>query len=130
MNELITMEWKDGSAEKLQIIRWITSHQSTQCSDFAQMLLKDSLTVRELKKRHGNDDDEFVRAVLRKWLSRDDDDKHEPSVPCTWESLIKCVENAGLDGEFVRLLRENVPKSECNLVDYTMYIHWVVVFVG
>ena len=104
------MEWKDGSGRKLQIIRWITSHQSTQCSDFAQMLLKDSLTVRELKKRHGNDDDEFVRAVLRQWLSRDDDNQLEPSVPCTWESLLKCVEDAGLAGEFVKLLRENVPK--------------------
>ena len=120
------MEWKDGSGEKLQIIRWITSHQSTQCSDFAQMLLKDSLTVRELKKRHGNNDDEFVRAVFRQWLSRDDDDKHEPSVPCTWESLIKCVENARLDGEFIRLLREIVPKSECNLVNYCVCIHILI----
>lgn len=110
MNELITMDCKDGSGEKLQIIRWITSHPSTQCSDFALMLLQHSPTVRELRKRHGNDDDEFVRAVLRQWLSRDDDDILEPSVPCTWESLIKCVEDAGLAGEFFKLLRENVPK--------------------
>ena len=110
MNELIIMERKDGSREKLQIIRWITSHQSTQCSGFALMLLRNPPTVRELRKRHGNDDDEFVRAVLWQWLSRDDDDVLEPSVPCTWESLIKCVEDVGLDREFVKLLREYVPK--------------------
>ena len=110
MNELIAMERKDGSGRWLKIIRWITSHQSTQCSDFALMLLQNSLTVRELRKRHGSDDNEFVRAVFRQWLSRDDDDILEPSVPCTWESLIKCMEDAGLDREFVKLLREYVPK--------------------
>ena len=117
MNDLIMLKRKDGSRKKLQIIRWITSHKSTQCDDFAQMLLNDPLTVRELHKRHDNDD-EFVRAAFSRWLNRDDDDEEEESIPCTWEALIKCVDDAGLDRNLVKELRTNAPEGECNLVDY------------
>ena len=116
---------KKKNGKKLQIIREITSHTSAQCDDFVQMLLSDSLTVRELHKKHKkhdrddkSNDDEFVRAALRRWIDRDDDDEEEKSKPCTWEALIQCVDDAGLDRNLVKDLRNNVPGGECNLVLY------------
>ena len=102
------MKKKDGSGEDLRIIDWITSHDHTECVDFAYKLLNDRLSVRTLNKNCKNDN-EFVRAVLDKWLGRDDDDK-KGSLSCTWETLVKCVKEADLDGEFLKLLRENVPR--------------------
>ena len=119
MNDLIMLKRKDGSRKKLQIIRWITAHKSTQCDDFAQMLLNDPLTVRELRKRR-HTDDEFVRATLGQWLNRDDDDEEEESRPCTWKAFIKCVDDAGLDRNLVKELRNNVLEGECIPVDYVI----------
>ena len=115
MNELISMERRDGSRRQLRIIDWITTHKSIQCTDFAHKLLKYRPTIRKLRKDH-TDDDEFIRAVLETWLGRDDDDDNESedSVPCTWDNLIKCVKGAGLDGELVKLLRDNIPRGERN----------------
>lgn len=111
MSDLINLKRKDGSRKKLEIIERITSHNSTKCDDFVQMLFNDRLTVRKLRKEHENDD-EFVRAAFSKWLSRDDDNEDEESVPCTWEALIQCVNDAGLDGELVKDLRNNAPGGE------------------
>ena len=118
MKDLFILKRKDGSREQLQIISWITAHTSTKCEDFAQMLLNDPVTVRKLRKKHDTDEEEFVRATLSQWLNRDDDDEEEESLPCTWEALIKCVDDAGLDRNLVKELRNNVPGGECNLVDY------------
>ena len=107
MNDLISMKRRDGSDENLEIVRWIASHDSSQCDDFGHKLLQSKLPMKELRKEHKDDDDKFIRGVLKKWLSRDDDDK-KGSLPCTWESLVKCADEAGLDGEFVKLLRDNV----------------------
>ena len=107
MSDLISMKMRDGSEEKLEIIRWITSHTSTKCDDFAHKLLNDKLTVRELRKKLSKDD-EFVRAVLDKWVSRDDDSK-KGSLPCTWDTLVQCVDESGLDGDFLKLLKDNIP---------------------
>ena len=88
MPDLISMKMRDRSEERLQIIPWITSHTSTKCVDFAHKLLNDRLTVRELRKKHIRDD-EFVRAVLNKWVGRDDDSKKAGFIalhlgdPCT-----------------------------------------------
>ena len=103
MSDLISMKMRDGSEEKLEIIRWITSHASTKCDDFAHKLLNNKLTVRELRKEYSKDD-KFVRAVLGKWMSRDDG-----SLPCNWDTLVQCVDESGLDGDFVKLLKDNVP---------------------
>ena len=108
MNDLINIKKQDCS--DLEIIRWITSHESHQCLDFAHKLLRDRLTVRELCKKHKDDDNAFVRAVMEKWLSGDDARK-KGSLPCTWEALIQCVEEAGLEGELVIALRDNFPKG-------------------
>ena len=101
MSDLISMKMRDGSKKKLKIMEWISSHKSTQCLDFAHKLLNDRLSVKKLRKEHSEDDDEFVRAVLDKWLSRDDDSN--------WDTLVQCVDESGLDGEFLRLLKDNVP---------------------
>ena len=108
MNELISMQKRDGSKGKLRIIEWITSHEPTQCDDFAHKLLVDKLSVKKLHTKHQNDKDEFVRGVLKRWISRDDGDEDEESVECTWEALVSCCQEAGLDGDFVKLLRDNV----------------------
>ena len=109
MNELISMQKRDGSKGKLRVIKWIASHELTQCADFARKLLVDELSVKEIRKKHQSEN-EFVRAVLERWISRDDDDEDEESLECTWEALISCCHDAGLDGDFVKLLRDNVPK--------------------
>ena len=106
MPDLISMKRRDGSEKKLEIIRWIISHTSAKCDDFAHKLLNDRLTVRELRNKHSKND-EFVRAVLDKWVSRDDDSK-EGSLPCTWDTLVQCVDESDLDGEFLKLLKDNV----------------------
>ena len=110
--QLICMKRRDGSGEKLRIIPIITAHERTTCEDFAYILLGDSLTVRKLRREH-NDIEEFIRAVLRKWLDRDDEDEDEESMPCTWEALVQCAEDAGLDRIYVKLLKDNVPPGEC-----------------
>ena len=108
ITDLINLKRKDGSRKKLQIIEWITAHESAKCDDFAQMLLNDPMTVMKLRKTH-SDDDKFVRAALNKWLSRDDDDKNEVSIPCTWEAFVKCVDDAGLNRDLLKELSDNVP---------------------
>ena len=107
MNDLISIKRRDGSDKDLEILDWITAHDSNQCDNFGHKLLKDRLAMKKLRKEHKDDDDKFIRAVLKKWLSRDDDDK-KGSLPCTWEALVQCAQKAGLDGEFVKLLRDNV----------------------
>ena len=109
MNELISMKKRDSTKGKLRIIKWITTHEPTQCADFAYKLLVDKLSVKEIRRKHQGED-EFVRAVLERWISRDDDDEYEESLECTWEALVSCCQDAGLDGDFVKLLRDNVPK--------------------
>ena len=92
-------------------MEWIITHRSTQCVYFAYQLLVDNFTVKRLYKKHP-DKNEFVRAVLERWLDRDDDDEDAESMPCTWEALVQCAQDAGLDGDFVKLLKDNVPHGE------------------
>ena len=108
MSDLISMKMRDGSEKTLKIMEWISSHESTQCTSFAHKLLNDRLSVKKLRKKYDKDDDEFVRAVLENWVSRNDDSK-EGSLPCTWDTLVQCVDESGLDGEFLKLLKDNVP---------------------
>ena len=106
MADLTSMKRRDGTEGKFRIIDWIASHEPTVCKDFAYKLLIDELTVKKLQMKH-KDSEEFVRAVFEKWLSRDGDE-YEMLQPCTWESLVQCAEDSGLDGTFIKLLRDNV----------------------
>ena len=77
------------------------------------MLLNDQVTVMKLRKTHSHDD-EFVRTTFGRWLSRDDDNEEEDSMPCTWEALVKCVDDAGLNRDLLKELSDNVPMGgEC-----------------
>ena len=109
MVELISMQKRDGSKGMLRIIDKITSHERTKLDDFAYKLLVDKLSVNKLRNKHQGED-AFVRAVLERWISRDDDDEDEESLECTWEVLVSCCHGAGLNGDFVKLLRKNVLK--------------------
>ena len=110
MNELIGMQKRDCSKGKLRIIEWIASHELTQCVDFANKLLVDPLPVKKLTTEHKENKEQFVRAVLQNWLARNDDDESEESLPCKWDALVKCCEDANFDGVFIKLLRDNIPK--------------------
>ena len=109
MGDLISTEMRDGSKGKLRIIDGITTHEIEKCADFAYKLLGDKMSVKKLRKNHKGEE-AFVRAVLESWISRNDDDESEKSLECTWEALVSCCKDTGLDGDFVKLLRENVPK--------------------
>ena len=89
----------------------ITAHEEWQCVDFAEMLLRDDVRV----KKYQNEDKRkynFVRAVLKDWLSRDDDDSTDSAVPRTWSALAECVSDARLDGTLAKAIRETCPAGE------------------
>ena len=93
----------DGS--NLKVILWITSLEQWQCSDFAHKLLKDDVQVnkyeQECKKK-----DEFVRKVLKDWLSRNDDDHNDSAALRTWAALAECAADAGLPGALAKAIRD------------------------
>ena len=105
-HELILIKNADGN--KLEVIEWITSHEQWRCVDFADMLLKDDVLIRRYQNSNMGKD-EFVRAVLRDWLSRDDGDSTDSAVPRTWSALAGCVSDAGLDGALAKAIRDTYP---------------------
>ena len=88
-----------------KIISRITAHSSADCEDFAELLLKETTTVDKLRNENKRVEN-FVRAVLRNWLSRNDNDPKDPAVPRTWESLAQCMKLAGLEGVLVEHVRD------------------------
>ena len=104
MFELISLKKPDGSG-KLEVMKWITSHEQWKCVNFANMLLRDDRLVRRYQNEH-KEKDEFVQIVLRDWLSRDDDDSTDSAVPRTWAALAECVTDAGLDGALAKAIRD------------------------
>ena len=48
----------------------------------------------------------IVRAVLREWLNRADDDHNEPAAPRTWAALAECVQDADLPGALAKAIRD------------------------
>ena len=77
-----------------------------KCVDFANMLLRDDVLVRRYQNDHKAEKDEFVRTVLRDWLSRDDDDSTDSAVPRSWAALAECITDAGLDGALTKAIRD------------------------
>ena len=113
MDQLISIKMNDGSGGYLRIIQTISSHTSHECTDFAHKLLKDRTAIRRHTNDNKNDIDGFVRAVLSDWLSRADGDPADEAVPCTWEALAGCVEEAGLEGALSKAIRKryNCPQG-------------------
>ena len=106
MFELISLKKPDSCAKQLKVIEWITSHEQWKCVDFASVLLRDDVIVKKLQNEHKEKDD-FVRIVLRDWLSRDDGDSTDSAVPRTWSALAECVSDAGLDGALAKAIRDS-----------------------
>ena len=91
------------SEQQSRFAQWVTSSSSAAMSVvFAHKLLKDPVAVERLEKKHPRVED-FVPAVLSNWVSRDDDDE---AVPRTWEALAVCVEEAGLDEDLAKTIRD------------------------
>ena len=76
------------------------------CTHFARNAWsRHHVLVREYQNEHKRKYN-FVRAVLRDWLSRDDDDSTDSAVPRTWAALAECVTDAGLDGALAKAIRD------------------------
>ena len=89
----------------LRIIKSITACDSDLCADLAYLLLNDDVTVKKLKMNY-TDNGQFVRAVLREWLERDDDNHKDPAAPRTWAALVECIHDAGLPGVLAKAIRD------------------------
>ena len=89
----------DGSS--LRVIRWISSLEQWQCTDLAHMLLKDDDLVNKYEQEYKKE--EFVRKVLKDWLSRDGVDS---AVPRTWSSLAECISDADLPGDLATAIND------------------------
>ena len=75
------MSFKRADGSTLRVIQWITASEKWKCVDFAYMLLKDDLLVSKYEKEC-KEKEEFVRTILKDWLSRNDDDATDSAVPC------------------------------------------------
>ena len=105
-HELICLKKEDGT--KLEVTKWLSAHEEWQCVDFAEMLLRDDVSVKRYQNEHKRKY-HFLRAVLRDWLSRDDGDSTDSAVPRTWSALAECVSDAGLDGALAKAIRDTCP---------------------
>ena len=103
--QLISLRCPAAGDQPLRVIKWITSCGPTKCADLAHLLLRDDVTVEELQMKNA-DNDLFVRAVLREWLNRADDDHNEPAAPRTWAALAECVQDADLPGALAKAIRD------------------------
>ena len=108
--QLIVLKSSGGSV--LRIIDFITSYDQCKCNDFAQILLGDYVRVRKHQNDSKGSKDMFVREVLRDWLSRDDDTV-DRTVPRTWNDFAECLEKSGLDGVFVKAIKDII--TPCSL---------------
>ena len=89
--DLLKIDRKDGST--LHIINSIAEYEVWQCEEFADLLLRDSSTVKGIREQN-KDKKLFVRAVMKTWH----DSEGGPAVECTWENLIECMESAVMGG--------------------------------
>ena len=103
MRELICVRKKAG---KLEIISEIAASTYVQCINFAELLLRDT-AVKKIQRESKGDDDAFIYKIFENWLSRNDDDTDDLAVSRTWEALVQCMEDAGLDGVLVKAVRDH-----------------------
>ena len=105
-HELICLKNEDGT--KLEVTKWLSAHEEWQCVDFAEILLRDDVSVKRYQNEHKRKYN-FLRAVLKDWLLRDDGDSTDSAVPRTWSALAECVSDAGLDGALAKAIRDTCP---------------------
>ena len=77
---------------------------------FAHKLLNNPVAVGRLRRKHPRVED-FFPAVLSDWVSRADDDPADEAVRRTWEALAACVEEAGLDEDLAKTIRDICPQG-------------------
>ena len=106
MSDLIAIGRKDGQG-KLRIINFIVTHSESKVDDFAQLLMNDHNVVQGLHNKNEKKE-EFVRAVLKRWVSTDG----QPAVPRTWKSLIEVMKDADLDEVMVMNIEKNLPTTD------------------
>ena len=75
------------------------------------MLLNDDVLVNKYEKEFTSKKEEFVREVLKDWLSHNDDDSKDPAVPRTWSSLAECISDAGLPGALTKDINDDCPSA-------------------
>ena len=99
-DQLLHLKKPDGSS--LRVIRWISSLEQWQCTDLAHMLLKDDDLVNKYEQEYKKE--EFVRKVLKDWLSRDGGDSAVRAR--TWSSLAECISDADLPGDLATAIND------------------------
>ena len=73
------------------------------------MLLKDDDLVNKYEQEYKKE--EFVRKVLKDWLSRDSGDS---AVPRTWSSLAECISDADLPGDLATAINDACAGENCS----------------
>ena len=102
-------EWHDlvmTKPDTLRIIDFIADHPDCRRHDFAHLLLRDFEVVEVIWKEN-KDKGDFIRAVLSKWLESESDCAR----PCTWTSLIECMENARMDASKIKAVKDQINVS-------------------
>ena len=105
IDDLVAITSPDG--EILRPMEIISSHPMSTCIRFADVLLKDRLEVQKIK-RMNKDPDEFIQAVLGKWVAS----VGPPAAPCTWPALLDSMKKANMDGFFIEKIRAAVPSCK------------------
>ena len=113
MTELIIVGQDEAP---LQVIQQIGSYSFNKCEKFAQQLLGDMRVIKKFRMQSKNNNKKFVPLVLNDWLERDDGDT--TAVSRTWGALAQCVEQAGMDKELVKAIKDIDPRSEL------LYMYW------
>ena len=104
MNDLIGLRTKAGDKKSfVRVIKEIVACDNYE--DFAQILLPDEVTVKKLKKEN-SDTSQFLRAVFKEWLEKNDDDHDDPAPSRTWSSLADSIELADLPGTLAKSIRD------------------------
>ena len=99
--DLVAVTQADGTT--LRIMEILSSHSMATCVQFAQVLLNAPLEVNKFKLQN-KDPDEFIQAVLGRWVSS----VGPPAAPCTWPSLLDCMSKAGMDAFSIETIRAAV----------------------
>ena len=97
MSELVGISTPGGAV--VSTVGIISAHHRAMCVQFAHVLLNDRLLVEKFQNKH-SDVDEFVNAVVSKWLA---------SGTGTWEDLLEAMARADMDRNGIRKIRDAIP---------------------
>ena len=98
MSELVGISTPGGAV--VSTVGIISAHTMANCVQFAHVLLNDRHLVQKFKNKHEKNVDEFVNAVVNKWVA---------SGTGTWEDLLEAMTRAGMDGDGIVKIRGVIP---------------------